>query len=78
MSAVARWVTRCCGTSRFSHGFTGAVYPVHPTAHTDRERAGLAEVLDVPDDIDVAVLAVPAAEAVKVVEQSTASACAAW
>ena len=41
-------------------GFTGAVYPVHPTAHASR-RARWPSVLDVPDDIDLAVIAVPAA-----------------
>ncbi len=52
-----------------SHGFTGAVYPVHPTAHAIASVRAWPSVLDVPDDIDLAVLAVPAAEVVKVVEQ---------
>ena len=52
-----------------AHGFTGAVYPVHPTARTVASVRAWPSVLDVPDDVDVAVIAVPAAEVVKVVEQ---------
>ena len=52
-----------------SHGFTGAVYPVHPTAHAVASVRAWPSVLDVPDDVDLAVLAVPACEVVKVVEQ---------
>ena len=44
-----------------SHGFTGAVYPVHPTAHAVASVRAWPSVLDVPDDVDLAVLAVPAA-----------------
>ncbi len=51
------------------HGFTGAVYPVHLTARTVASVRAWPTVLDVPDDVDVAVIAVPAAEVVKVVEQ---------
>ncbi len=51
------------------HGFTGAVYPVHPTARSVASVRAWPSVLDVPDDVDLAVIAVPAAEVVKVVEQ---------
>ena len=52
-----------------AHGFNGAVYPVHPTADSIASVRAWPSVLDVPDDIDLAVIAVPAAEVVKVVEQ---------
>lgn len=52
-----------------SHGFQGPVYPVHPTAaHVASVRAW-PTVLDVPDDVELAVLAVPSSEVHKVVEQ---------
>ena len=52
-----------------AHGFNGAVYPVHPTAHSIASVRAWPSVLDVPDDIDLAVIVVPAGEVVKVVEQ---------
>ncbi len=52
-----------------AHGFTGAVYPVHPTAHSVASVRAWPTILDVPDDIDLAIIAVPAGEVIKVVEQ---------
>ena len=52
-----------------AHGFNGAVYPVHPTAHSVASVRAWPSVLDVPDDIDLAVIAVPASQVIKVVEQ---------
>ncbi|HVD29645.1 MAG TPA: GNAT family N-acetyltransferase, partial [Mycobacteriales bacterium] len=52
-----------------SYGFAGPIYPVHPEArHVGGVRA-YATVLDVPDDVDLAVVAVPAAAVAGVVEQ---------
>lgn len=51
------------------HGFTGAVYPVHPTAHAIASVRAWPTVLEVPDDVDLAVISVPASEVLKVVEQ---------
>jgi acyl-CoA synthetase (NDP forming)/GNAT superfamily N-acetyltransferase len=52
-----------------AYGFAGPVYPVHPEArHIGGVRA-YPTVLDVPDDVDLAVVAVPAAGVVDVVEQ---------
>jgi len=52
-----------------AYGFAGPVYPVHPGArHIGGVRA-YPTVLDVPDDVDLAVVAVPAAGVVDVVEQ---------
>ena len=52
-----------------AYGFAGPVYPVHPDArHIGGVRA-YPTVLDVPDDVDLAVVAVPAPGVVDVVEQ---------
>ena len=52
-----------------AYGFAGPVYPVHPQArHVGGVRA-YPSVLDVPDDVDLAVVAVPAAAVAGVVEQ---------
>jgi acetyl coenzyme A synthetase (ADP forming)-like protein len=51
------------------NGFNGPVYPVNPkAAHVGGVRA-YPSVLDVPDDIDLAVICVPAAVAPEVVRQ---------
>ncbi len=55
----------CCAT-----GFDGPLYPVNPEArHVARRAAPTRSVLDVPDDVDLAVIAVPAAAVPSVVEQ---------
>jgi len=52
-----------------AYGFAGPVYPVHPEArHIGGVRA-YPTVLDVPDDVDLAVVAVPAPGVIDVVEQ---------
>jgi acyl-CoA synthetase (NDP forming)/GNAT superfamily N-acetyltransferase len=52
-----------------AYGFAGPVYPVHPEArHIGGVRA-YPTVLDVPDEVDLAVVAVPAAGVADVVEQ---------
>ncbi len=52
-----------------AYGFAGPVYPVHPEArHIGGVRA-YPSVLDVPDEVDLAVVAVPAAGVAEVVEQ---------
>ena len=40
-------------------GFTGPVYPVHPEARSVRGVRAYPTVSDIPDDVDLAVLAVP-------------------
>ncbi|HSK60243.1 MAG TPA: bifunctional GNAT family N-acetyltransferase/acetate--CoA ligase family protein, partial [Actinomycetospora sp.] len=40
-------------------GFTGPVYPVHPEARSVRGVRAYPTVTDIPDDVDLAVLAVP-------------------
>ncbi|WP_028932848.1 bifunctional GNAT family N-acetyltransferase/acetate--CoA ligase family protein [Pseudonocardia spinosispora] len=41
--------------------FTGPVYPVHPDARSVRGVRAYPSVTDIPDDVDLAVVAVPAA-----------------
>lgn len=50
-------------------GFTGAVYPVHPSAHAVAGVRAHQSVLAIPDHIDLAVIAVPAASVPQVVEE---------
>jgi acyl-CoA synthetase (NDP forming)/GNAT superfamily N-acetyltransferase len=53
--------------SLLAHGFEGPVYPVNPVApHVASVRA-YADVRDVPDDVDLAVVAVPAPQVADVV-----------
>ncbi len=53
--------------SLLSNGFEGPVFPVNPaTTHVSAVRA-YPDVRDVPDDVDLAVVAVPAAEVADVV-----------
>ena len=44
-------------------GFTGPVYPVHPTARVVQSVLAYADVRVIPDDIDLAIVAVPATHA---------------
>lgn len=48
-------------------GFTGGIYPVNPQAETVHGLTAYPTVLEVPDEVDLAVLAVPADEVPKVV-----------
>ena len=50
-------------------GFTGAVYPVNATAHAVAGVRAYPSVLDVPDPIDLAVIAVPAGAVPGVVDE---------
>ena len=51
-----------------SQGFTGPVYPVNPDARSVRGVRAYPTVLDIPDDVDLAVVAVPAPEVSGVVD----------
>jgi acyl-CoA synthetase (NDP forming)/GNAT superfamily N-acetyltransferase len=51
-------------------GFTGAVHPIHPSASTLEGLPALRSAVDAPDGIDVAVVAVPAAEIMSVVRDA--------
>ncbi|MDQ3640670.1 MAG: GNAT family N-acetyltransferase [Actinomycetota bacterium] len=50
-------------------GFVGPVYPVNPSAPHVASVKAYPTVLDVPDDVDLAVVAVPAAAVAGVVDQ---------
>lgn len=54
------------------HGFNGPVYPVHPIAHSVASVRAWPSILEVPDDVDVAVIAVPPDQALGVVRQCAA------
>jgi len=43
-------------------GFTGDVYPVNPSAATVQDRRAYGSIADVQDDVDLAVVVVPAAQ----------------
>ena len=47
--------------SLLAHGFNGPVYPVNPAAPHVRSVRAWADIRDVPDDVDLAVIALPAA-----------------
>ena len=53
--------------SLLAHRFDGPVYPVNPSAPHVLSVRAYADVRDVPDDVDLAVIAVPAAEVADVV-----------
>jgi acyl-CoA synthetase (NDP forming) len=50
-------------------GFAGAVYPVNPAVHSVGGVRCYPSVGDIPDDIDLAIVVVPAAEVPKVVDE---------
>ncbi len=53
------------------HGttFQGAVYPVHPEAHAVAGVRAYPSILEIPDAVDLAIVCVPAAEVVEVIEE---------
>ena len=52
-----------------SHGFNGPVYPVNPTADVVHSVHAYPSIADIPGEVDLAVLVVPAKHAVATVEQ---------
>jgi acyl-CoA synthetase (NDP forming)/GNAT superfamily N-acetyltransferase len=55
-----------------ANGFEGAAYPVNPNAHHVGSVRAWPSVLDVPDDVDLAVVAVPPAAVPGVVDECAA------
>ncbi len=53
-------------------GFTGPVFPVHPDAVSVQGVRAYAQVTDIPDPVDLAVVAVPAGNVAEVVESCRA------
>src|SRR5690606_2991373 len=52
--------------------FYGPVYPVRPTAHSVSSVRACPAMSEVPDDVDLAVIAAPAAMVLEVVEECAA------
>ncbi len=51
-----------------SSDFTGPVFPVHPNVTSIRGVRAYGSVTDIPDDVDLAIVTVPAAKVAEVVE----------
>lgn len=51
------------------YGFNGPIYPVHPTARHVSGVPAYSSVTDIPGDLDLAILAVPAEAVAQVVEE---------
>ncbi len=56
-----------------SNGFQGVVYPINPAAGAVQSMPAYASVLDVPEPVDLAVIAVPAAAVLDVARQCGAA-----
>ena len=54
-------------------GFTGPVYPVNPTARVVNSVRAHASILDVPDEVDLAFVVVPAVAVLDVVRECAAA-----
>ncbi len=51
------------------HGYTGVVYPVNPKAASILAVKAYASVLEIPDELDLAVIVVPSGSIVQVLEE---------
>ncbi len=60
-------------TNLISHGFTGAVYPVNPTARCIGSVKAYPTVGDIPDPIDLGIIVVPKQHVLDVTEQCVAA-----
>ncbi len=56
-------------------GYTGIVYPVHPTAKSILGVRAYASVLDIPDEVDLAVIVVPASAVLQALHDAGAKGC---
>ena len=56
-------------TGAVKQGFQGPIYPVHPSAKTILGFKAYPTILDVPDDIDLAIFTVPIKAVIQVIEQ---------
>jgi acetyl coenzyme A synthetase (ADP forming)-like protein len=56
-------------TNLLEYGFQGPAYPVNPATVSVAGVRAYPSVLDVPDDVDLAIIVVPAAAVLEVVEQ---------
>lgn len=53
-------------------GYEGAIYPINPAADEVQGRPAFGSIADVPGDVDLAVIAVPAAGVIPAIEQAAA------
>lgn len=51
------------------HGFDGGIFPVNPNRESVQDLRCYPSVADLPDDVDVALIAVPAPNVIPVIEQ---------
>src|SRR3990172_1638547 len=51
------------------HGYTGVVYPVNPKARAVGGVKAFASILDIPDAIDLAIIAVPAEHVLEIADE---------
>ena len=56
-------------TNLIAAGFTGSLYPINPAADEVGGLPALASVRDVPEPVDLAVIAVPADQVIRVVDE---------
>ncbi|ACL02727.1 acetyl coenzyme A synthetase (ADP forming), alpha domain protein [Desulfatibacillum aliphaticivorans] len=63
-------VGRAVVTNIIEGGFTGVLYPVNPRARSVVANRAYPTIKDIPDDVDMAVVIVPAPMVVDVVEQA--------
>ena len=54
-------------------GFSGEVYPVNPGAHTIQGRRAFASIGELPEAVDLAVIAIPAAQVTAVARECAAA-----
>ncbi len=56
-------------------GYTGIVYPVNPKAKSILGVRAYASILEIPDDVDLAVIIVPAVAVARAIEEAGAKGC---
>ncbi|MEM3993035.1 MAG: CoA-binding protein, partial [Desulfurococcaceae archaeon] len=52
-----------------NYGYKGKIYPINPNAHEILGLKAYPSVLSVPEEVDVAVIAIPAQEVPKAIEE---------
>ena len=62
---IGYWLIRCLLLS----GYTGVIYPVNPNAIAIQSIKSYASVLDIPGDVDLAIIAVPAKAVVRAADE---------
>ncbi len=55
--------------SMITNGFSGVVYPVTPSSNAVMSVKAYPSILDVKDEVDLAIIAVPSTQAIKVIDE---------